>query len=745
MTRTVAQSSISNFSVSFAARVAFPVISILLVAAAALAAVVLTAADQSNSLSAARQQALARAALAAAADRVGYEQESTTVWSEALSHANQRPVDQRWFDDNLGIWMHDYYGHDEAYVLDARDEPLYAMRDGKRDNPQIYQTRLAALAAPLIAGLRAELGTGDRVDVRSPQRTPGLHAFLTVGGHPAIVSVKPITGDGGALRQGRSAALHLSVRRLDGNFAGQLGAALQLPGMRYSRVFPGGGASSALTVTDPSGRSLGYLVWPPFRPGALMLARIAPIAAAAFLLLLATLLWMLRRIRNMTDALAASRTHARHLAFHDPLTGLGNRNLANEKIAQAFAEFERHAAPLALLHIDVVRFQHIYDALGPAGADELIAAVAKRLTAITRESDCVARIGADEFLIVGTDAHTAASAEVMCLRIMEALAEPFHLLGSAFTLRVSIGVALAPLHANNRNELLRKADIALRSATSAGGGRYIFFDPAMDEGVQGRVAIEQDLRSALAWGGEFVLEYQPLVEARSRRLFGVEALLRWRHPQRGNIAPSLFIPIAEASGLIADLGDWVLRQACADAVRFNFPTVAVNISAVQLAEPAFAARCLGLVAEAGLEPQRLEVEVTETSLIENVEGCRTTLAALRAAGIKVALDDFGTGFSSLSHLRRFDIDRIKIDRSFVGGIDADEGGREIVAAMIGLARAGGLHVTAEGVETEAQVRFLRRSGCQLLQGFYISRPIPADAVAAFARGIHPSPSTLPAG
>ena len=212
MSRTVAQSSISNFSVSFAARVAFPVISILLVAAAALAAVVLTAADQSNSLSAARQQALARAALAAAASRIGYEQESTTVWSEALSRTNQRPVDLRWFDDNLGVWMHDYYGHDEAYVLDARDEPLYAMRDGKRDNPEIYHARLAALAAPLIASLRAELGAGDRADVRSPQRTPGQHAFLTVGGHPSIVSVKPITGDGGALRQGRSAALHLSVR-----------------------------------------------------------------------------------------------------------------------------------------------------------------------------------------------------------------------------------------------------------------------------------------------------------------------------------------------------------------------------------------------------------------------------------------------------------------------------------------------------------------------------------------------------
>jgi predicted signal transduction protein with EAL and GGDEF domain len=311
------------------------------------------------------------------------------------------------------------------------------------------------------------------------------------------------------------------------------------------------------------------------------------------------------------------------------------------------------------------------------------------------------------------------------MRIMESISEPFLLAGNAVKVGISIGVALAPVDADERSELVRKADIALYQAKADGKGRYVFFAEAMDASIRHRELIERDLRAALLAGDQFRIDYQPLYGAQSQRIHGAEALVRWNHPERGLLSPAMFVPIAEATGLIEPLGEWVLEQACLTARHWPNQMLAVNVSAVQLRNERFADRVLAIVERTGFDPARLELEITETSFIESTAACQPNLARLRQQGIKIALDDFGTGYSSFTHLRHFQVDRIKIDQSFVHGIDRSEGGVAIIRAIVDLARASGMQVTAEGVETAEQNRFLTKAGCNALQGFLLSTPVSA--------------------
>ena len=330
------------------------------------------------------------------------------------------------------------------------------------------------------------------------------------------------------------------------------------------------------------------------------------------------------------------------------------------------------------------------------------------------------------------------------MRIMEAMSEPFQLAGNKVSVGMSIGVALAPADADDRTELARKADIALYQAKADGRGRYLFFAEEMDASIRHREQVERDLRAALASGDQFELVYQPLYGAQSQRVYGAEALIRWHHPELGLLAPSMFVPIAETTGLIEPLGEWVLEQACLAAKRWPGQTVAVNVSAVQLRNPDFAERVLEIVGATGLDPERLELEITETSFIESAAACQPNLARLREKGIRIALDDFGTGYSSFSHLRDFQIDRIKIDQSFVQGIDRSEGGA-IIQAIVDLARASGMQVTAEGVETPEQNWFVTRAGCNALQGYLLSTPVSAGRFDAMlgVGAAEPGPPSAP--
>lgn len=692
-----------------------------------LAGVVLLAASQANEVATDREEKLIKTVLDQRIAGVAHDQEGVTIWDEAVAKLREKNLDLQWMDDNLGIWLHSYFSHDEAYILDDRDRPVYAMRDGRRSRPALYDLQLLTAARPLIARLRATLRHPSAKDIAPPMRSPGAFDLAIVGGHPAIVSVKPIMSDSSKLPQVPGTEyLHISVRRLDGSFPATLARDYDLEGARFSHSARARETIATVPLVNRGGRTLGYLAWRPFGPGAMMIQRIAPFAVGALSLLLAVVSWLLLRIRRSTLALQASQAQAQHLAFHDTLTGLANRALFDERLTRALANSQRSGQSVALLYFDLDRFKQVNDTLGHPAGDELIANMARRLVEAIRSTDMIARIGGDEFAVIQTHVTTPAQTEVLCMRIVEAVNEPFLLSGNRVNVGVSIGVALSPADADSRTELARKADIALYEAKASGRGRYVFFTTEMDASIRHRREIERDLRSAIDDFDQFELAYQPLYSTQSGRITGAEALLRWRHPVRGMLSPAAFIPIAESTGMIEAIGEWVLRQACADAVRLELASVSVNVSAVQLRNEDLAGRFLAIVEQSGISPARLELEITETSFIERAENCQTNLAQLRSHGIRVALDDFGTGYSSFSHLRQFDVDRIKIDQSFVNAIDMSEGGSAIIRAIVELAKASGMQVTAEGVETEEQSSFLTKVGCNSLQGYLLSRPLDRD-------------------
>lgn len=714
----------------FFTRVALPAVAAVFVLAGVLAAVMLLSAREANHLAADRQQALATSVLKQSMAQVAHDQEAVTVWDEAVEKARDPQQDLPWLDANLGVWLHTYYNHDEAYIIDGSDQATYAMRSGKRGLPNDYQRTRPAIA-PLIAKLRDKLRASPKLPLNEAERSPGVVDLAMIRNHPAIISVKPIISESGTPRQVPGHEyVHVSVRYLDGSFAAALTRQYQLDQASFTKTARSGDAYRSVPLRSVAGALLGYFTWRPFEPGALMAKRLVPFAIAALLVMLATISLLLQRIRRSTLQLEASQAQAQHLAFHDALTGLANRALFDERLTRALAEANESSGSIALLYFDLDRFKHVNDTLGHPAGDQLICAMAKRLVAATRSSDVVARIGGDEFAIIQTGVTSAAEAEVLCMRIVEAVSEPYLLAGTELNVGVSIGVAVAPTDARDRTELARKADIALYEAKAAGRGRYVFFAEQMDASIRHRREIERDLRAAIASGDEMHVVYQPLYSAQSGRITGAEALVRWQHPHKGLMSPATFIPIAESTGLIEPLGEWVLEEACRTAVTLPLKSISVNVSAVQLRKEKFAERVITILERTGLEPWRLELEITETSFIESAANCQPNLATLRSRGVKIALDDFGTGYSSFSHLRHFDIDRIKIDQSFVNGIDVEAGGSAIIQAIVDLAKASGMQVTAEGVETTEQSTFLTEAGCNSLQGYLLSRPIGVGELAA---------------
>src|SRR5450631_3437995 len=414
-----------------------------------------------------------------------------------------------------------------------------------------------------------------------------------------------------------------------------------------------------------------------------------------------------------------------HLAHYDALTDLPNRVLFREQLEQALKRVDR-GEQLAVLYIDIDEFKSVNDTLGHSVGDELLKGVADRLRGCLRETDVVARLGGDEFAIIQTALKQPSDATELVTRVYEAIRAPFECAGHLLTTDASIGIALAPGDGTNLDQLLKSADLAMYGAKADGRRTYRFFEPEMDARVKARRTLELDIRQAIA-DGAFELHYQPVVHLGSNEIAGCEALLRWNHPVRGMISPAEFIPIAEETGLICQIGDWVLDTACAEAAHWP-PDIklAVNVSPVQFRSHAFSLKVANALATFGLSANRLELEITEAVLIRDDEAALTMLRHLRAIGVRIALDDFGTGYSSLSYLHRFPFDKIKIDRCFVNDIAATQGSSPIVQAVINIAKARNMTTTAEGVETEQQREMLLSLGCTEMQGYLFS---PARPVA----------------
>jgi diguanylate cyclase (GGDEF)-like protein len=436
---------------------------------------------------------------------------------------------------------------------------------------------------------------------------------------------------------------------------------------------------------------------------------------------------IVRTITDITERKRAEQEIVR-IAHHDTLTGLANRALLQNCMDQAFNRVRRYQEGFACLVLDLDRFKIANDTLGHRAGDMLLQQVANRLCNSARDVDLVARVGGDEFVVLQANVATREDVTPLAKRIVQAVSAPYYINGSPVAIGASIGIAVAPFDGASADELLGHADLALYRVKSKGRNDFCFFDAEMTEPVTRRLRIESELRDALA-KDEFELWYQPWVNIISGTIAGCEALLRWRHPQRGLVSPMEFIPTAEETGLVERLGEWVLRRACRDAASWPLHIkLAVNLSAAQFVGSTLFEAVRNALAESGLDAKRLELEITETLIIDDYEGPRNVLRQLRDYGINIALDDFGTGYSSLTHLRQLLFNRIKIDKSFVAEISRRSDCAAIVAAVIFLGKSLGLSITAEGVETDEQLVILRAAGCTDAQGYLFSPPRPATEI-----------------
>lgn len=430
-----------------------------------------------------------------------------------------------------------------------------------------------------------------------------------------------------------------------------------------------------------------------------------------------------------------SAEESSHQALHDPLTGLLNRRHMSQLLDKTLTAFGPQQRPCAIMLIDLDRFKQVNDTMGHAAGDALLQQVADRMVRVVGDKERVSRLGGDEFQIILPDQDDRGTLGDIATSLISSISQPYSIEGSRCMIGASVGVAISPYDGDGKDELLRNADLALYAAKGSGRGRFRFFCPDLLKAAEDRRLLEEDLHDALE-KGELEVHYQPVVRAQTNIVTGVEALVRWNHAEHGMISPARFIPIAEESKLIKVIGEWVLRQACADAAQWSGNLrVAVNVSAVQFADEGFPAIVASALASTQLDPDRLELEITEGVFLQ--EGCTTDarFKALKGLGVRLALDDFGTGYSSLSYLKTAPFDKIKIDQSFVrGATGADSRNRAIIAAIVALAEALGMDTTAEGIESFDQFELMKQLKVTLVQGYIYSRPIPNDVFVANLSG-----------
>jgi diguanylate cyclase (GGDEF)-like protein len=605
-------------------------------------------------------------------------------------------------------------GHDAAYVVSADGRMIAAIPAGANELP----AELARLAGS--DGRRGSEAAANRANGVGAVRTD----FVSIGERPALAAVAEIPPAPNSRLSVAAPAILVTVALLEPHLTGVLEKTSAVTALRFDSE-PNQRDRDELSLIDQHGRIVGWVGWRAQNPMLGAVIRLLPLLALLGACFAGFAALALRHVRSSTRDLAASQAAAHRIANEDPLTGLPNRREILEALDRLL--IERHENKVVCFaFLDVDGFKDVNEALGHQAGDELLISIAQRLRAATAGSGILGRLGGDEFAVVVQVADAAAAVHTANAAI-RAMIQPFWISGQALQVGLSVGLAQAPLHGESRDELTRRADLALRAAKRHARGRTIAFQPDMEEELQDRRFVTRELRRALAEGGLDV-HYQPIVAADGQRIVGVEALLRWKHPTRGDIPPTTFVPVAEQTGLMPKLGEFVLRRALNDALRWNDVYIAVNLSPVQVRDRNLVDLIANVIKQTGIAPERVVMEVTEGVLIDNPNEARERLESLRALGVKVALDDFGSGYSSLSYLRRFPIDKLKIDREFVTPLGRSANGGVIIQAIIALGRALGLTVLCEGVETEEQRILLRLAGCDEMQGFLFARPGPPQNI-----------------
>lgn len=710
-----------SFRIHFVREVLVPLVLVLVFTFAAASFTLWWATAQSNANAAAQQQQIIKTSLSQSLKEMIKQHRSLALWQPLARQLIKDPQDTAWLNLNVGAWLSGMFGHQLVYILDGNNQPVYRWENGTN----VPEAKFAHLQQP-IAQLMKQL--------KVPNSGQNGHREVV---DFTLIDNRPVALAMGSIDENSSQAgtfTLVSVKYLDNDYLTALSQRSLLHDLRYTDGNPVQNGANYLLTTQ-RGQPLGHLSWQPNKPGTGMLAVIGPVVVIVVLIITLICVVMIRRLwlsslrlSQTLLQLSASEAQSQHLAFHDVLTGLPNRALVDERLTQSLGRLMRSGEQVALLLLDLDRFKLINDTYGHHAGDDLIIEVGRRVSELVREQDTVGRLGGDEFVVILDTVNDPREIQRMCEQIIEALSRPFTLLGSDTWIGVSIGVAIAPEDAVDRSEMMRKADIALYEAKSQGRGIYRLFERSMDESVKTRQQIAADLRLAMQSRRDLAVYYQPQMDISGQKVVGLEALMRWNHPVHGPISPSEFIPLAEEMGLIIQIGEWVLREACRVSLAWPELTIAVNVSPLQFRAAGFVERFKAIVKQEKTHPTRIELEITEGVLIEDEKGAQETMSKLRQAGFRIALDDFGTGYSSLNYLRHFSVDKIKIDRSFTQSLGVTENSMAIIESVVRLGQAMGLTVTAEGVETQIQMTALAEAGCNQLQGYLFSQAVSEEHI-----------------
>jgi len=731
------KSTLQNWQ--FSASVLLPVVVTLIIIAAAVLGFVFWSTADIDQRALGRQSTMVAHVLSTKRTQMVQEQQSVAVLDDAVINT-KLVFNATWVHHSIGKWLHDFYGHDRVAVLGPGDKPLYMMENGDQVDVDRYG-RIQAAVQPMVDQMRRNIQYGalDAYNAGRRNAPPSSVEFVVVDGVPAIVSVMPIVSDTRALTQlAGTEPLLVDVLFLASGFSDRLMAEYLFADAAFSLSRTEDTEKSVYPLLNSNGRFIAFFEWSRDRPGETMLRNTGPALAAAFVVGAFLVFLLLIKLHRSSADLEAGRRNAEYQASHDKLTGLPNRANFDTQLDHMLGNKQGAATPMHLMMLDLDRFKQVNDTLGHQAGDELICAVGERLRAVVGQQALIARLGGDEFGIIGISASGSDEVLAMAGRIIAAVDQPFELSHFRAFVGVSIGIVYTMSGTGEPHELMRRADIALYEAKAGGRNRAVVYEERMNEQLQLQHTIEGELRDALREGDQLSVVFQPLVDQKTRKIMGAEALARWHHPKYGHISPARFIPVAETTGLIETLGEVVLRRACQLGAESPGRTIAVNISPTQLRNPRFADQVFAILEETGMRPTDLELEITESILLDDEHVSSQNLRTFRAAGIHIALDDFGTGYSSLSYLKRYPVDRIKIDRSFVNQLKPKDVAVAITQAMVTLAHAMDIEVTAEGVETEEQARILGEMGCNTLQGYLFSPAVSPHEIARLFLDVRPS-------
>ncbi|MCB1488222.1 MAG: bifunctional diguanylate cyclase/phosphodiesterase [Bauldia sp.] len=704
------ESIISRFGI----RILLPTVVVLV---GALTIVIVSLGEMANEVNRIEERLTARSAEAAiqvSLRRMGDSNRDYASWDDAVRNL-YGTIDEDFVDEGYVSAAIDAVFFDTFYVIDETGLDVIGYHFGERldeSSASVFGDQLAKLIAPLPRdGKTYAVSTG----------------ILKTKWGLAKVAVGPIVPFSKDYEPRPSASRFLLISHsFDQETVASLGEDYLIEDLRL--VDPESAGPLSVPVTDPSGNVIAALGWTSRSLGNEARAGISPAVFIMLALVCVVMVFLLAIARRSVDAIKRKEAEARHMATHDELTGLPNRSVALTAIEEALAK-RKGGEKVAAVYVDLDRFKDVDDTFGHDTGDRLLVQIAD-LFRDCADGRLLARVGGDEFVFVICDRKAIEVAGNIGWKIIEALAEPFAIDGRIISIAANVGIAVADTIDPSAQELLRRADVAMDQAKALGSNRFFVYEPFIDTVRHERLELADDLRRALH-DDALSLVYQPIFDAKTREVVGVEALLRWERRLFGAVSPEVIVPIAEEAGLIDALSQWTLRRACRDARGWDDIWLAVNISTLEFRNPNVDGHIAKILDETGLPANRLEIEIIESELMSRPDQIRRTIDAVRGLGVGVALDDFGTGYSSIGYLRTFALDKIKLDRAIVEGIAGDEDKLKLLRATIDLAHALHLDVTAEGVENAEEARLLSQAGCRELQGFYLAECLPADKVAEF--------------